>query len=198
VAGLLTNFGTIKATFFNTVGLKRADDVVAGGVKSAELTGSGYALDISESAPHQLMSMRTAPGKVVYTNITNLDIAFTNYNKAFTIAAPPGVFDVDDQATWPPLYKRVSMSNAGCDKPCNLSAVFQNDGGTTGASAPSTVTFTLTDTNGNSLGTCNVAIQPDVPHGGNVTESCSISSAAWSRFGGSYRYNAVPDNPSYD
>jgi hypothetical protein len=199
VSGALTNLSTIKATFFNTIGLKRKDNVVSGGVNSAELSGSDYALDISESSPHRLMSMRTASGKSVYGDFVNLDIAFTNYNKGFDIAAPTGSLDVDDATTWPPLYTRASMSNSHCNDPCILSAVFQNDGGTMGASSPSTVTFTLTDSSSGSLfGSCKVTIQPDVPHGGSVTETCRISSAAWSRFSGSYSYNAVPDNPSYD
>jgi hypothetical protein len=199
VTGPLTNLSTIKATFFNTIGVKRKDNVVSGGVNSAELSGSGYALDISESSPHHLMSVRTASGTSVYGDFVNVDIAFTNYNKAFGIAAPTGTLDVDDPTTWPPLYTRVSISNSGCKDPCILSAVFQNDGGTVGASTPSTVTFTLADSTGATVfGTCKDTIQPDVAHGASVTESCTVSSAAWSRYGGSYTYNAVPDNPAYD
>ena len=199
VTGPLTNVSTIKATFFNTIGVKRKDNVVSGGVNSAELSRAGYTLDISESSPHRLTSIRTASGTSVYGDFVNLDVAFTNYNKAFDIAAPSGTLDVDDPTTWPPLYKRVSISNSRCSDPCILSAVFQNDGGTVGASTPSTVTFTLGDSTGGTVfGTCKDTIQPDVAHGGSVTETCTISSAAWSRYGGSYTYNAVPDNPAYD
>jgi len=197
--GPLTNLTAIKATFFNTIGVKRKDNVVSGGVNSAELSGTGYTLDISESSPHHLMSVRTASGTSVYGDFVNLDIAFTNYNKSFNLAAPTGTLDVDDPTTWPPLYARVSMSNSRCSDPCILTAVFQNNGGTVGASAPSTVTFTLADSTGGTVfGTCKDTIQPDVAHGASVTESCTISSAAWSRYGGSYTYNAVPDNPAYD
>ncbi len=199
VAATLTNLNQIKATFFNTLGVKRKDGVVSGGANSAELTGAGYTLDISESAPHRLMSMRTALGKTIFGDLVNVDIAFTNYNKSFDTTAPTAALDVDDPTTWPPLYTRVSMSNAGCGDPCVLSAVFRNDGGAVAASAPSTVTFTLTKSaDGSVFGGCKVAIQPDVPHGGNVTETCRLSSAAWSRFSGNYSYNAVPDNPAYD
>jgi hypothetical protein len=199
LAGALTNLGQIKATFFNTFGLKRKDNVVSGGVNCAELSGAGYTLDISESAPHRLMSMRTVLNQAVFGDLINVDIAFTNYNKSFDIAAPTGVFDVYDPTTWPPLYSRVSMSNSGCNDPCVLTAVFRNDGGMDGASAPSTVTFTLANSSGATVfGTCKDTIQPDVPHGGTVTERCTISSPAWSRYGGSYTYNAVPDNPAYD
>lgn len=199
VAGALTNLGTIKATFFNTFAVKRKDNVVAGGVASAELSDADYTLDISESAPHRLLSMRTTPATAVFGDFVNVDIAFTNYNKNFGILAPGGTLDVDDPTTWPPLYTRASISSSRCSDPCILSAVFQNDGGTVGASAPSTVTFTLADSSGGMVfGTCKDTIQPDAPHGGSVTETCTISSAAWSRFGGSYTYNAVPDNPAYD
>lgn len=199
VGGSLANLSTIRATFFNTLGLKRKDNVVSGGANSAEFSGAGYTLDVSESAPHSLMSIRTAPGQAVLGDFINVDVAFTNYNKAFEIVAPTGVFDVDDPTTWPPLYKRVSMSNSRCNDPCTLTAVFQNAGGTAGAPAASSVTFTLANSAGGSVfGSCKVFIQPDVPYGANVTETCTIASAAWSRYGGSYTYNAVPDNPAYD
>ena len=193
-----TDASKVKANFLNTLTVKRKDNVTVNGVNTAELTADDYVLNISEASPHRLVYLTTVAGKSVQ-QLTNAKLGFSNYNKDFALQTPTNVFDVDDKTTWPPEYFRVSISNSKCSDPCILSAVFQNDGGLTGATAPSTVTFTLTNKADNSLiGSCKVTIQPDVANGQKVTESCSISNAAWTNFSGTYVYNAVVDNPSYD
>jgi hypothetical protein len=193
-----TDAAKVKANFLNTMAVKRQDTLGSDGVKTAELTGPGYTLNITEVKPYRLVSLRIA--RVASTpEFTDAELAFTNYNKDFGITAPTTVFDLDDHSTWPPLYFRVSMSPAGCNDPCTLSAVFQNDGGTAGAPAPSTVLFTLANQAGGGLfGSCTTTIRPDVPNGAQVTQSCGISSPALRTFTGTYIYNAVVTNPAYD
>jgi hypothetical protein len=193
-----TDASKVKANFFNTLSVKRKDNVSSNGINTAELTADDYVLNITEASPYRLVFLSTVAGKTVQ-QLSNAKLAFSNYNKDFGIQAPTNVFDIDDKSTWPPEYFRTSINNSRCDDPCILSAVFQNDGGLTGGSAPSTVTFTLTNKADSSLiGSCKVTIKPDVANGKKVTESCSISSSKWTSFNGTYIYNAVADNPSYD
>jgi hypothetical protein len=191
----------VKANFLSTVSVKRKDNVSSSGVNTAELTGDDYILNITEATPYRLVFLRTAPGKTVQ-EMTQANLTFSNYDKDFAIVAPTNVFDVDDHSTWPPMYVYSSINNSKCDDPCILSADFQNSGGMTGASAPSTATFSLTNkADGSDLGSCKGTIQPDVANGSKVTVSCSITSSAWTAFrvvGGTYIYKVVADNPAYD
>ncbi|HEV2035073.1 MAG TPA: hypothetical protein VGU71_12900 [Candidatus Dormibacteraeota bacterium] len=193
-----TDAAKVKATFLQNFTVARKDNVSSSGIMTAELSADSYILNITEASPHRLVYLRTAPGKTV-SNFTNTKLAFSNYNKSFGTVAPANVFDLDDHATWPPIYTAVSVENSRCSDPCVLSAVLRNDGGLTGAPAPSTVTFSVLDSSNNTLGNCKVTISPDIPNGKQVTESCSISSTAWTNYTGStYKYEAVPDNPAYD
>jgi hypothetical protein len=193
-----TDASKVKASFLQDFTVARKDNVSSSGLMTAELSADSYVLNITESSPHRLVYLRTVLGKTV-NNFTNIKLAFTNYNKSFGTVAPANVFDLDDKSTWPPLYTAVSVENSRCSDPCVLSAVLRNDGGLTGASAPSTVTFSVLDNSNNALGSCKVTISPDIANGKQVTESCSISSSAWTNYAGStYTYEAVPDNPTYD
>jgi hypothetical protein len=193
-----TDASKIKANFFNTLTVKRKDNVSVQHVNTAELSAESYILNITEASPFRLVELRSAAGKTV-ADLSNADLAFSNYDKDFAIQPPTNVFDVDDRSTWPPLYERVSISNAKCDDPCVMSAVYQNNGGPTGASAPSVITFTISrKADGSVLGSCKVTIQPDVANNGRVTASCSITSAAWTSFTGTYLYDSSVDNPAYD
>ncbi len=192
-----TDGAKVKANFFNTLAVKRKDNVSSGGVMTAELSADDFVINITESSPHRLVFVKTAPGQFIQ-DYSDVHMVFSNYNQDFAIQAPGNVFDMDDHTTWPPLYYRVSINNARCDYPCTLSAVFQNDGGTSGASSHSTVTFTVADTNQKVLGSCAATIHPDVPYGQKVTETCTISSAAWNSYNGTYYYDAVVDNPGFN
>ncbi len=196
--GAFTDASKIKDNFLSTKSLKRKDNVSSNGVMTAELTADDYILNITEASPYRLVLLQTAQGKTVQ-KLSDAKLAFSNYNKDFAIQTPTDVVDKDNRSTWPPMYTRVSISNSGCKDPCILSAVFQNDGGTTGAPAPSTIAFTLTNkADGSALGSCNATVSPDVENGKKVTVNCSISSVAWTNFNGTYIYNAVADNPAYD
>ena len=197
-----TDASKIKDNFLSTTSLKRKDNVSSNGVMTAELTADDYILNITEAPPYRLVLLQTVQGKTVQ-KLSDAKLAFSNYNKDFATQTPTDVVDKDNRSTWPPMYTRVSIEHSRCDDPCILSAVYRNDGGTTGASAPSTITFTLTGkADGSALGSCKATIQPDVANGQRVTASCSISSSAWTAFntvnGNVYIYNAVADNPAYD
>jgi hypothetical protein len=188
----------VKANFLTTIASTRHDDVKFKDENTAELTAFDVIVNITESSPYRVVRVRSIKGKTVDGN-TDADIAVSNYNKDFGIQAPSDVFDVDDMSTWPPLYTVIDVSNARCSVPCTLSAVLQNQGGLTGAPAPSSVTFTLKNhSNGSLLGSCKATISPDVAHGSKVTKSCTISSSAWANFSGDYTYTATLSNPAYD
>ena len=191
----MAELGNIKTNFFTTLGVKRKDNVSHKGVLTAELSQDGYVFNITEAAPYEIVFIHIPPGKTL-GSLSDAQLELSNYNKVFDMPIPSDVFDIDDHSTWPPLYYAVSISAARCNYPCVLSGVFQNDGGVAGAPAPSTVTFTLTSARG-SLGSCKVAIRPDVANGRRVTKSCSISTAAWNNFSGTYTARVAVDNPAY-
>jgi hypothetical protein len=200
----ITDANKVKANFLTTIAAQRTDDVVVDGQKTAELTLSDFILNITESSPYRLVRLRSVSGKAV-SGVSDFDMKFTNYGQDFGIQQPTNVFDLDDPTTWPPLYQVDSVTQVvisgttSCNDPCVLNAIVENAGGVNGASAPSTVTFTLTsDTDNSTLGSCKVTIQPDRPHGQKFNVSCTIQSAAWTNFTGNYHYKADIDNPAYD
>jgi hypothetical protein len=197
-----TDAAKIKSNFLTSSSLKRKDNVSSNGAMTAELTADNYILNITEASPYRLVLWRTGPGKTV-NKLSEAKLAYSNYNKDFAIQTPTDVVDKDNHSTWPPMYTRVSISNSECNDPCILRATFRNDGGMTGASAPSTINFTLTSkADGSALASCKVPITQDVANGQTVTEACSLESASWTAFnkvnGNVYVYNAVVDNPTYD
>jgi len=200
----ITDANKVKANFLNTIATKRTDDVIFSGLDTAELTLVDGIVNITEDSPYRLVRLRSIKGQSL-NGVTGFDMTFSNYGKDFGIQAPTDVFDFDDPTTWPPLYKVDSVAQkaipgtTSCDDPCVLSAVIENVGGLKGASAPSTITFTLSNASDNSsLGTCQVKIQPDKPHAQQFTVSCSIQSATWTNFTGNYNYGANAHNPAYD
>ena len=196
--GMFASAADIKANFLTDLKVSRKDNVDAGGQNTAQLASGDYVLNITEASPHRLVFLQTVAGKTVQ-GMSQAHMAIKNYNKDFAIEAPTRVIDLDDPTTWPPLYTIVSVENSRCGTPCTLSAQVKNLGGLEGASAPSTVTFDLTNSaNHKVLGSCMVTIQPNVQHNQAVTERCTISGSAWTNFSGSYSYGATPHNPAYD
>lgn len=195
----ITDANKVKSNFLTTISDKRNDDVSVDGQNTAELTLSDAILNITESTPYRLVRLRSAGGKSV-NGVGDFDMKFSNWDQEFGLQTPTNVFDLDDPTTWPPYYQQVgNPNNSACNDPCVLSQVMQNAGGLNGASAPSTVTFTLKAQDQTTvLGSCKVTIQPDHPHGQQFTVSCSIQSAAWTNYAGNYYYLDQVDNPSYD
>jgi hypothetical protein len=198
-----TDASKVKANFLNTISLSRKDDVSINGVNTAELSDSETIINVTESSPYDLVRLRTQPGKSS-SDVSDMDIAFTNYNKDFSISAPADALNLDDATTFPPFYQVTAINLSRCNgDPCNVSATVQNSAGSKGASAPSTVTFTATnDADGSVLGTCKSTISPDIANGAKATVGCSITGGAWTAFvngsGGSFHVKAEPDNPAYD
>jgi hypothetical protein len=197
-----TDASKVKANFLNTVSLSRKDDVTVNGANTAELSDSDSIINITESSPYQLVRLRTQPGKTS-SSVSDLDLAFSNYNKDFNISVPAGALNLDDPSTFPPFYQVAAINLSRCNgDPCNVSATVQNSAGAKGASAPSTVTFTATnDADSSVLGTCKATVSPDVANGAKATVGCSITGGAWTAFvqnGGSFHVKAEPDNPAYD
>ena len=196
--GIFASAADIKANFLTDLRVSRKDDVDAGGQNTAQLATGDYVVNITEASPHRLVFVQTVAGKTVQ-GMSQAHIAIKSYNKDFAIQAPTKVIDLDDPTTWPPLYTIVSVENSQCGSPCTLSAQVKNLGGLEGASAPSSVTFELTNTANHSvLGSCTVTIQHDIAHNQTATERCTISSSAWANFSGRYTYGATPHNPAYD
>ena len=196
-----TDASKVKANFLNTLSLSRKDDVTVNGVNTAELSDSETILNVTESSPYELVRLRTQPGKTS-DNVSDMDLTFGSYNKDFGISVPTDALNLDDPSTFPPFYQVTAINLSRCNgDPCNVSATAQNEAGTKGASAPSTVTFTATnDADSSVLGTCKASISPDVANGAKATVSCSITGGAWTAFvqnGGSFHVKAEPDNPAY-
>jgi hypothetical protein len=196
-----TDASKVKANFLNTVNVQRKDNVTVNGQDTAELTDSDTILNVTESSPYQLVRLRSQPGKTV-SQVSNMDLVFSNYDKDFGLTQPTTALNLDDPSTFPPFYVVNSVNLNGCNgDPCTVAATVQNKGGTQGATAASSVTFTATnDANNSTLGTCTATIQPDVANGATKTISCKITGGSWSAFvqnGGNYTVKAEPANPSY-
>ena len=201
-SGLTVN---VKGNFLTNLTVSRKDNVNINGVDTAELSDSSSILNITESQPYQLVRLRTQAGKTV-SGMTNADLSYSNYNRAFSVSAPSAVFQMDDPTTWPPYYVVTSINLDQCaSDPCTASATVQDNGGSATAPAPSTVAFTLTnDSGGAVVGTCKATVTPDVANGKSARVYCSITGGSWTAFvngagsNAGFHAKADVDNPAYD
>jgi len=167
--------GGFKATFLGTAVTSRTDHVSVGGVPAVELSGPRADVYLGEAPPYHVLRVHMYPGAVV-DGISGADFIYSDYGRNFAIAAPSGALDFADQSTLPPIYTVVSVDTSACASPCLVAASLKNLGGKAGSRGPSTVTFTMTDPQTNSvLGACKVPVQPDVGHSVTTTVSCTIS-----------------------
>jgi hypothetical protein len=195
----ITNADKVKANFLTSATYSRKDHEQVNGQDTAELSDSESILNITESSPFQLVRIRTKPGSSL-SGTSDVDFTLRNYGKNFNLVTPAVTFDLDTFDGFPPFYSVAGSINInGCNAdPCVISAVLVNKGGVTTASAPPTITFTLTNKADNSaLGSCQVTIAPNVAHGASTAKGCSITSAAWHTFAGTYLYDAAVTNPAY-
>ncbi len=170
-----TNGGGLKATFLGTAVTSRTDHVAVGGAQAVELSGPRADVFLDETPPHHVLRVHMHPGAAV-DGITNADFSYSDYGRDFAIAPPSGALNFADQSTLPPIYTVVSVDTSACGSPCVVAASLKNLGGKTGTRGPSVVTFTMTDPQSSSvLGTCRIAVQPDVGHSATTTVSCTIS-----------------------
>lgn len=170
----LTNSVAFRSSFLGSAVSSRADHVTVAGVDAVELSGARADVYVASTAPYQLLRV-VLQQRVTVDGITRADLSYSNFGHDFGIAAPKDVIDFSNLSTLPPLYTVVSVDASRCASPCVVSAVVKNIGGPSGAVAPSTVVFTLTDpASGTVGGTCTATITPDVGFNATTTVSCTI------------------------
>lgn len=171
----LTGGIAFRAAFLGSAVTSRKDHVAVDGVDTVELSGPRADVYIYSSPPNQLVRLVMHRG-VTVDGIAGGDLHFSNFGKDFDIAVPSDVIDFSNLSTLPPIYTVVSVDTSRCTSPCVVSAVLKNLGGPTGAQAPSTVTFTLTDSaTGAVAGSCQATVTPDVGYNATTTVSCTIA-----------------------
>jgi hypothetical protein len=175
---LLTNFidgPTFRTTFLGPAVTQRIDHASVDGVDAVNMSGPRADVFIASAPPYQLLRVHLKSG-VVIDGISEGDLRFGNFDKDFGIAAPTDVIDFSNLSTLTPIYTVVSVDTSGCGSPCAVSALVKNLGGMSGAKAPSTVTFTMTDSaSGRALGSCQAQVKPDVGYNATTTVGCTIS-----------------------
>ena len=191
-----TDSDKVKATFINADLVSRRDHVPESGLDTAELSGPRADVYVNEAAPHELVRLRMAPGATV-DGITRADLRFSHYGADFNIVAPPSVINFADLSTLPPNYTVLSVDASGCGSPCVVRAAVKNLGGKTGAKAPSTIRFDMTDlASGAVTSTCTATVVPDIDYNTTTTVSCTISGGAGVDFGAA-KVVATPINPGH-
>lgn len=174
----LTDGAAFRATFLGSAVNQRTDHQPVDGVDAVELSGVRADVFIASAPPYRLLRVRFKQG-VVIDGISDADLKYTNVDRDFKIAAPTDVIDFANLSTLPPIYTVVSVDTSACGSPCVVSAKLKNLGGSTGAKAPSTITFSMTDSaNGQVLGTCQATVQPDVGYNATTIVSCTIAGNA--------------------
>ncbi len=190
----LTDGGGLRAAFLGPAVTQRTDHVTVDGIDAVDLAGPRAEVFIASAPPYRLLRVRMKPG-VVVDGIGDGDLRYDNFGKDFRITAPTEVIDFSNLSTLPPVYTVVSVDSTRCGSPCIVSATVKNLGGTTGALAPSSVTFTMTgEASGQVLGTCSAQVQPDVGYNSTTTVSCTIAGPG-GRADNAATVSATPMNP---
>jgi hypothetical protein len=170
-----TNGSGLSSTFLGTAVTSRTDHVSVGNAPAIELSGPRGDVFLAEAPPYRVLRVHMRSGAVV-DGISGADFLYSDFGRDFAIVAPAGALDFADLSTLPPVYTVVSVDTSGCLSPCVVAASLKNLGGRIAARAPSTVAFTMTDPQTNTvLGTCSDSVQPDVGHSATTTVSCTIN-----------------------
>jgi hypothetical protein len=171
----LTDGAFFRANFLGPAVTTRTDHQSVGDVDAVELSGVRADVFIASAAPYRLLRIHLKQG-VVVDGIADADLRYTNVDHDFGITAPTDVLDFGNLSTLPPIYSVLSVDTSACATPCVISARLKNLGGLTGARAPSTVAFTMTDpATKQVIGTCTATVQPDVGYNSTTTASCTIT-----------------------
>jgi hypothetical protein len=174
----LTDGNTFRSTFLGQTVTQRRDHVIVDGIDAVDLSGARAEVFITAQAPYRVLRVRLNHG-VVVDGIRDADLRFSNYNRDFQISAPAGVIDFSNLTTLPPIYTVLSVDTSGCASPCAVSALLKNLGGLIAARAPSTITFTMTDTASRQvIGKCQAPVAPDVGYNATTTAGCTIDTAS--------------------
>jgi hypothetical protein len=170
-----TNGSVFKATFLGAAATSRTDHVSVDGIDAVDMSGPRADVYIAAAPPYPLLRVALKHGASIDA-ITNADFSYLNFTHDFGIAAPADVIDFSNLSTLPPIYTVLSVDTSGCSSPCAVSAELKNLGGTVGAKAPSTVTFTMTsNSTAKVLGTCSAQVVPDVAYNVTTKVGCTIN-----------------------
>lgn len=192
----LTDGGAFRSTFLANAVTQRTDNVTSDGIPAIELSGPRADVFIRADAPHYILHVHMKKG-VAIDGLGEADLTYRSFNSRTEIVAPSPVIDFSNLSTLPPIYTVVSVDTSGCASPCVVSAQLKNLGGMTGARAPSTITFTMTDSaSGSALGSCQAQVVPDVGYNATTTVSCTIASVSGQQ-ANSAIVTATPDNPGH-
>jgi hypothetical protein len=187
---------SFRATFLGTAVTQRTDHAPVDGVDAVELSGPRADVFIAAQPPYQLLRVHLKKGAVI-DGLTEADLKFNNFNQDFGIAAPSDVIDFSNLSTLPPIYTVVSVDTSGCASPCVVSAQVKNLGGTQGARAPSTITFTMKSAASRSaIGSCQAQVTPDVGYNATAAVSCTIGNLTGQPESAAI-VTAVADNPGH-
>lgn len=190
----LTDGNAFRSTFLGQAVTQRTDHVSVDGIDAVRLSGARGDVFITAQAPYRVLRVRLKHG-VVVDGIRDADLRFVNYNSDFRISAPADVIDFSNLSTLPPIYTVVSVDTSGCGSSCVISALLKNLGGQLHAQAPSTITFTMTDTASRQvLGSCQTQVVPDVKYNATTTVRCTIDNVA-AQQSNAATVTATPDNP---
>jgi hypothetical protein len=190
----LTDGNAFRSTFLGQAVTQRTDHRSVDGIDAVDLSGARGEVFITAQAPYRVLRVRLKHG-VVVDGIHDADLRFVNYNHDFHISAPADVIDFSNLTTLPPIYTVVSVDTSGCASPCAVSAQLKNLGGLLHAQAPSTITFTMTDTASRQvLGSCQAPVVPDVRYNATTTVMCSIANPSGQQSNAA-TVTATPDNP---
>ncbi len=189
----LTSGPAFRNTFLGSAVTSRADHRSVDGTDAIELSGPRADVYIESAAPYRLLRLMIHK-RVTIDGIGESDLHYSNFGKDFGIAPPKDVIDFSNLSTLPPIYSVLSVDTSRCGSPCVVSALLKNLGGPTGAKAPSTVMFTLTDPATRAVaGTCAATVTPDVAFNATTTVSCTIGLTG--RPPNAAIVTATPDNP---
>ena len=189
----MTDGTAFRSTFLGTAVSQRTDHVVVDGVGAVNLSGPRAEVFVAAEPPYRLLRVRLKQGASV-DGISDADFRYTNFDQDFKIVAPTDVIDFSNLSTLPPIYTVLSVDTSRCGSTCVVSASLKNLGGKHGAQAPSTITFTLTDSaTGKAAGSCQVKVSPDVGYNATTTASCTITPISGQV--NAATVTAVPENP---
>ena len=189
----LTSAVSFRNTFLGSAIASRTDHRTIDGLDAVELSGPRADVYIASAPPNRLLRL-VIHKRVKIDGIGESDLHYSNYDKEFNIAAPADVIDFSNLSTLPPIYSVLSVDTSKCGSPCVVSALLKNLGGPTGARAPSTVTFTLSDPATKAVaGACTATVSPDVGFNATTTVSCAIQLSGSAPNAGVV--TAVPNNP---
>jgi len=189
-----TDGANFKSSFLGTSLSQRSDHLIVDGVDAVNLSGPRAEVFVAASSPHQLLHVRLKKGATV-DGVSDANFQYSNFDTDFKIAKPTDVIDFSNLSTLPPIYTVVSVNTSRCAATCVVSAVIKNLGGKVGAQAPSTITFTMTDSATKlTVGTCNVQVVPDVGYNATKTVSCTISTLSGQQANAAI-VTATPTNP---